>query len=267
MRRRFFALVITALAVFAGLTPRAEAAITITPTLIVLEGRDRFADVSLLNTGGEINTYAITWQYKEMQENGSYINLSTPPEGFDLTQNIVVTPKRVTIESQKVQKVRLALRLKGEPPAPGDYKAHLYLKEASSASDSQGGQPGKVQLGVKVRMGFSIPVVYRVGESNATAKIGEAQIRRDEKTGQLQAIVSVERSDSPYGIMGTLSVYHNGEVIGSVKNANIFREVKKRQFIVGLKAQDLTTGNLRIVLKDYKADSEKIFAEKTISIK
>lgn len=277
-------------ALMAGLSQPARANITITPMSVLIEGRERFAEVNLINTSDETTTYQIGWQFYRMQEGaGNYLLLPEAFDGFDLSKHIVFTPRQVTLQPRETQKIRLALRLDGEPPAPGDYRAHLEFKKMKTAaeitaqqqqlakketSDKNGNASGdkkRLDVGIGINVSFSIPVVYRVGESDVTASIGEVKTQISPETGKIEAIIPITRSGGNYGLPGHLIVYYkpaSGEetIIGEIKNANIFPEVNTRIFTQALQITTLSGGALRIVYKDSGLNKNAIFAEKTVPI-
>lgn len=249
------------------------AGLSIVPTLVVIEGRERFADVNLINTSSETKTYEVRWRFFEMEEGtGSYLDKEKSLTEFSLADHVVFTPRRVKLEPNKLQKIRLGLRLNGEPPAPGDYRAHLEFKEINpSAPVNQSANDGseKATVGVKINFGFSIPVVYRVGESNVKAQIGDVKSGYNEKTKHLELVVPVSNvSSGNYSLLGHLMVYQGDKLIGEQKNANIFSEVKNRTFNVMLNVDRLDKGSVRVVyMEAERGDKARAkFAEKTIAI-
>jgi len=252
------------------LSSQVFAGVTITPNTVVIEGRERYADVTLVNQDTKPNTYEMGWRFnRQDEETGKYQSIDKPTTEWDLSQNAVFSPKRITLMPGTTQKVRLALRLKGEPPAPGDYRGHLEFKEASPPPVNT--TTGKPQVGINIRVGFAVPVVYRVGESNATAQIGQVSTQINPKNGKIEAVVPIIKSQSPYGIMGELEVFYKpngGEEtnIGGIVNANIFPEITRRTFRPGLRISDLKAGTLRIVYKDRVASKNLVYTEKTIRI-
>jgi hypothetical protein len=184
---------------------------------VVIEGRNRYADVNLINTGAERKSYEMGWLFYRMsEETGNYEVANRPTTEFDLTQSLIFSPRRVALGPNETQKIRLALRLKGEPPAPGDYRAHLEMKEVADTKQddtkditgTDNDEKKKASVGVGVSVGFSIPIIYRVGDSNATATLGDISTRIEPKTNRLEAVVPVSRSDSPYGLVGHMLVYY-----------------------------------------------------------
>ncbi len=253
---------------FVLLPVAASATVTIAPTIVVIEGK-RYGDVSLINTGENYASYQVSWVFYQMEEGtGYYEKIDKSLTEFDLTQHLALTPKRVTLGPSGVQKVRMGLRLKGEPPPPGDYRAHLQIQEVPKENIIQENTPGKKgsSVGVSVNVGFTIPVVYRVGQSDATADIGDVTTRVNKDSSKIEVLVPVKKSESKYGIIGNLMIYYGDKLVGQVKNANIFSEASHRTFVVPLNVRELSGGSLRIVYKDYNVSKNKIYAEKNVPV-
>lgn len=255
---------------FALMAPPASASLSITPTLVTIEGRDRYADVHLVNPTDRTATYEIKWRFFEMQEgSGNYKARETSVTQWDLAKHLVFTPRRVTIEPQSAQKVRLGLRLAGEPPAPGEYRAHLEFMKIPDPTpilqaDAERKEKAEAAVGVKVNVGFSIPVIYRVGESNASAKIGQVSIKPE--NNKIEATVEITKPAGPYGIAGDLTLLHKGEVVGQVKNANIFPEIQTRVFNVPLTTNSISGGNLEIVYSDFNPKKKLVYDRKIMAV-
>lgn len=261
------------LSVFFTYVPPAGATLTITPTLVVIQGRDRYGDVSLVNSDDKPMTYDISWNYSKMEEGtGLYKNVETSLTEFDLPKHLVISPRRVTLPPNGVQRIRLGLRLNGEPPAPGDYRAHLLMQGANQqkAPETKGtekdpSQPSKAKVGVSINVGFSIPIIYRVGESTDVIEIGAVKTQVTDK-GKIEAVIPITKTKSTFGSLGSLMIYHNDQVVGQVRNANIFPEISSRTFKVGLTTDKLVGGSLKIVYENFDNKNKQILAEKTVPI-
>lgn len=244
----------------------ALATIMVTPMIVVIEGRTRYADVNLINTAQTKESYTINWKYLEMTEGtGEYKEVTASTTPFDLAQNVVFTPRRVTIEPMGMQKIRLGMRLKGEPPAPGDYRAHLEITQDEKPQPVDAGEnlkKNEVKVGVAVRVGFSIPVIYRVGESDAVATIGDVTKHFDEKMKKNELAIPITRSGGPFGFYGHLIVKKGNTVVGEVRNANIFPEISQRVFKVILN-EDVAPGSVQIIFKHHDMKDETVFAQKS----
>jgi hypothetical protein len=250
----------------------ALATVTVTPMIAVIEGRNRYADINLINTSDKTESYQITWRFYKMKEGeGTYDNADASLTDFDLSQHLVMTPRRVSIEPGGMQKIRLGLRLKGEPPAPGDYRAHLMLMQDKDVNAApvppQPLEKGKVMIGVGVNVGLSIPVVYRVGESDVKAVIGDVSRQINPNSGKIELLIPITREgEGRYGIYGDLKVMRDGEMLGEIANANIFDEVQTRVFKVVLNVSELSGGNLEVIYKHYDKLNPTVFAQKTVPV-
>ncbi len=256
---------------FLTLPVPASATLSITPLIGFFEGRTRYVDVNLINTSDKRQDYEVKWRfYKMIEETGLYEEVAGSTTEFDLSKHLVYTPKRMSLGPSQTQKVRLALRLNGEPPAAGDYRAHLEFKQATKKPSvpepkEVNGKKG-ANIGISMNVGFSIPIVYRVGESNVTPVIGDVSTKVNPNSGVIEAFVDVSKGNSPYGILGNLQIFYGDIKIGEVRNGNIFPEVTKRRFVVPLSAKNLSGGSLRIVYKHYDSANKTVFAEKTVPI-
>lgn len=245
--------------------------LTITPTLVVIEGRNRYADVNLINDGNDVSAYSVGWRFfKQTDVTGMYADSTVSTTDFDLTKNVVYTPKRMTLPPNELQKIRLGLRLKGEPPAPGDYRAHLELKEDGGALPPDKIDPnshtGKTSVGLKINVGFSIPVIYRVGEPDVQAIIGDVKTQINPHTKKIELVVPVSRmpKESKFGLLGHFKIYYSDKMIGEQKNANLFPEANSRIFTIPLDTNALNGGTVHIVYVDFHDDPDK---QQTLAIK
>jgi P pilus assembly chaperone PapD len=253
-------------------TMPAFADLTILPTRVIFEGRDRFAEITLINTGKEAKTYNMGWQfYRMVEETGNYEQIAASVTPFDLTQHLVFSPRRVTLQPGEKQKIRLALRPAADTPA-GEYRAHLqFMGErdtTNNAADSLG--DGKMRAAVLMNVGYSIPVFYAVGTPDTDAEIESLTLKNDD-AGRIVAVIPIKRLGGPYSAHGYLSVYHRGvnseeKLVGEISNAHIFPEVPRRVFNVVLTDKNIIGGTLRVVYKHYDDKKALVYDEKTFPL-
>lgn len=254
---------------------QACASLMILPTNVVFEGRDRYADVTLINNGLDAENYQLEWAYHKMlPETGAYELLENLEEGeFDLSKYVVISPRRVRLEPKAKQKIRLALRRPNDI-APGDYHVHLRFtaipEEQETESVVDNVEDHKAEASVKFVVSYSIPVFLRVGEPDVKVELGQISLERNAETGMLDVLLPVKRSpESPYAVLGYALIYHideNGkeEFVGELSNANIFSEIDNRTFRA-LLTKDIAGGSLRIVLKERTKDGA-VYAQKIYSL-
>lgn len=257
-------------------TPPAMANITITPTRVVFEGRDRFADVFLVNTGSAQKTYEMSWEFYEMQEEGTaYKSVESSVTDFDLSKHVVFTPRRVTLAPGAKQRVRLALRRPPGDIPDGDYRAHLTfggVKTPPPPGDDQENESGqqRASASVSINVGYSIPVIFRAGEPNEGATIQSLQLKKN-RNGGLTAVIDVHRAEGPYSVMGHLFIYHvttdgREDFVGEIGNAHIFPEVNRRVFEFPLQKEGIRDGAIKIVLKHYEKERNYVYDEKIFPV-
>lgn len=252
------------------LSATANANILITPTRIVFEDRDRFSVVTLVNNGDTVKSYEMDWVHFSVDGNGEVtMQMEKTGGGFDLSEHIVFSPRRVTLEPGAKQKIRLALR-RPETIPDGDYSVHFRFHALPDpVLVLEPGQEKKMEASIKINVSYTIPVVLRVGEARVTADIGQINMSRN-NTGALDINIPVTRSDSPYAVLGWLKVFHettNGEeLVGEISNAHIFTEMSRRDFVVPLKKELSGGGRLRIVLRYYDLSSDVVYAEKVFPL-
>tara|TARA_B100001989_G_scaffold237413_1_gene200045 strand:+ start:355 stop:1161 length:807 start_codon:yes stop_codon:yes gene_type:complete len=267
MRLKSFALLFLIL-VSMPIVP-AKADLLITPTRVFFGERDRFAEVTLVNTGDEPKSYEMSWRFFRMKETGpAYTSVPEAITEFDLSKHIIFTPRRVTLKPNAKQKIKLALR-RPEVIPPGDYHVHLGFASLPDPVEAEGDQTGRPRAMVTINVGYTIPVILRSGQEDVTAKIGRIDIQRNPANGRLKVMTPVYREGGPYSVLGHLFAYHvkdgKEEIIGEVSNAHIFPEVNKRVFEIALR-KEIQGGAIKIVMMHYDLENQRIYAEETFPL-
>jgi len=183
--------------------------ITITPTRIVLEGRDRSGTILLANTGAKKATYRISVVNMRMSETGAFEEI---PEGSALpgeqfAEDLVrFAPRQVTLDPGASQTVRIALR-KPAGLAAGEYRSHLVIRAIpdGSAGRSIEQKSGEgVAISLSVIPGVALPVIVRHGELSAKATLSDflydpAPMTGDDGRASLTFNINREGNRSVYG--------------------------------------------------------------------
>lgn len=245
--------------------------ILITPTRVVLEGRDRFAFVTLVNIGKATKSYEIGWVHYRMNEGaGTYSFVEDLGDDFDLSKHVVFSPRRVTLTPGAKQRVRLALQ-RPESIPDGDYYVNMKFKVLpdevvdGGLPDVPGTSESKADASVKINVSYTIPVVLRVGEPDYRAEIGQIDVGRNQETGALEVHVPVSREGN-YATLGWLKLFHvdadgSESLVGEVSNANIFTEISNRTFVVPL-TKEVSGGGLKAVMYYNDISSNIVYAER-----
>lgn len=243
----------------------AMADLLITPTRVVFNDGDRFALITLVNSGDETRTYEMGWRYYRMQEEGdAYQPTDKSVTEFDLPKHIMFTPRRVTLAPGAKQKIRLRLS-RPETIPPGDYRGHFEMAALNPGYDpTKPDVSGRKGAAVAINVGYTIPVVLRVGQSDTKIDIGQVSFVRNPLNGRLDANVPLLRSGGAYGAMGHLYLIHikdgKEEVVGEIGNAHIFPEVNRRLITVPL-TKEISGGKMRAVLYNFDSNDRYIIAQ------
>lgn len=244
----------------------AYADLLITPTRVVFNEGDRFAVVTLVNPGDKTQTYEMGWRFFRMQEEGdAYKPTDKSVTDFDVTKHVMFTPRRVTLAAGAKQKVRLRLsRPEGIPS--GDYRGHFeFASVGGNVSDGKVLAKGAKSASVAINVGYTIPVILRIGKPDVKISIDRIQFDRNKINGRLEVSVPLLRSGGAFGGMGHLFLTHvtpdgKEEVVGEIGNANIYPEVLRRVYKVPL-TKDIAGGKLRVVLYNYDTDNRYVLAQ------
>ena len=181
----------------------------VAPTRVVFEGRDRNAEITLVNTGPTPATYRITFVELRMDEHGGTREIAAAEaEPNELTASGLIRyfPRQVVLEPLVAQTVRLQLR-KPEGLAEGEYRSHLLLRAVPEGDPAEGDPAGPgaaagIAIDLKAIFGISVPVIVRHGETAAEARLADLRLLPG-KEGALAALsFRLERS-------GNRSLYGN----------------------------------------------------------
>lgn len=256
--------------VFAISSVPAFANILITPTHIVFDDRQRFADVTLANTSNKVQAYELSWVlYKMTEGSGTYTTDGVNPK-VDLSDFIRFAPRRVTLPPASKQKIRLSFKRPADI-LEGDYHIHLKFQVSPTEEEPIVDRPiEKAVVHVSINVNYTIPVVVRIGEPQIETKIGQISLDRNSDTGALQMILPVERIGSPHSLIGYIRVFHKDErgnevLVGEISNANIFPEISKRTFTVPLRSE-VSGGSFRVEIRNNDKQDDFVHAQKIFDL-
>ncbi len=183
MFRFFRGFCLLAAAVCSSTAPSAHAAgdLLVAPTRVILDG-SRGTEVVLNNIGAEPATYRVSLEVKRMTAEGGLDEIdeanANAAERAALDM-IAFSPRRVTLPPNQPQVIRIGVRIP-EGLAPGEYRAHMLFRAVPDAAPAVADPAKPKGEGVSIALtpiyGITIPIIVRVGDLAATAKIGEAWV-------------------------------------------------------------------------------------------
>ncbi len=252
-----------------------NATMTIMPLRVVFEDRDRSKDLTLANSSTTTNTYRMEWIINKMNPNGTYEKLSAPLDpAMDFSKSVIFSPRQVTIPPGEQQRIRLSLRRPADLPK-GEYRAHLLIKKVDE-SKTRGGkklEPDKVGAKVAVNFGFSIPVIVRVGATDAQATISDIKMQPGATPADGPSMTLKINRTGKHSVAGKIQVFWTPpggqeEQIGILNNINVFTEITHRDITLALTpSKPVTSGTLRIVYEGIDEFRGTKFAETTLPIR
>lgn len=189
--------------------PAAVGDLTVSPTRVIFEGRDRSTQINLINRGSETATYRIEFMQYRMDENGQLVEIQEPNELEKFADKLVrFSPRQVEIQPNQSQTVRLLLRKPKDLPA-GEYRSHMLFYavplegaadiEKRAATDEEG-----FSIAITPIFRVSIPVIVRHGELAAEFDISDVSLNTEEKP---MLSMRVER-DGNRSVYGDLNVHY-----------------------------------------------------------
>ncbi|WP_263587948.1 molecular chaperone [Sphingopyxis sp. GC21] len=183
MFRFFKGFCLLAAAACSSTAPSAHAAgdLLVAPTRVILDG-SRGTEVVLNNIGAEPATYRVSLEIKRMTAEGGLDEIdeanANAAERAALDM-IAFSPRRVTLPPNQPQVIRIGVRIP-EGLAPGEYRAHMLFRAVPDAAPPVADPAKPTGDGVSIALtpiyGITIPIIVRVGDLAATAKIGEAWV-------------------------------------------------------------------------------------------
>lgn len=192
--------------------PHARAAtgdLTVTPTRIVFDERDRSAQVYLINRGETRATYRIEFIQMRMDETGQMVEIQTPNDKELFADDLIrYSPRQIELEPNQGQTIRLLLR-KPENLAPGEYRSHLLfyaLPDAASGADierERAVEQKTLSVAIQAVFRISIPVIVRHGELPVEFSMHDLSL----KPGKPERIALRVDRQGRRSVYGDLDVY------------------------------------------------------------
>lgn len=267
-------------------TPEAAAGggggdLLVAPTRIVLEGRTRSAEVTLINTGREAATYRISLLHLAMTESGELREIETPESGAPFADDLVrYSPRQVTLEPNVSQVVRMQLRLPASLPA-GEYRSHLLFRAVPqesavperSVEKSAEELPGGFSVRLTPIYGVSIPVIVRHGATSATATITECAVRRASKPEEPSVLECRLNRSGNQSVYGNVTVTYappagGARVVGLLNGVAVYEPLPFRVLRVPLQPPPgvtLAGGRLSVTFSKAEQNGERL-AEAALSL-
>lgn len=184
----------------------AQAGLMLYPTRVVLENKERSAQVEIINNGDRAETYRINLINRRMTGTGEIVVAESAQPGELFADQLVrYSPRQVTLQPGKAQTVRIQVR-KPKGLAAGEYRTHLQFDQVADIEGESNIETltkagkGEISIALKALVGASIPVIVRHGETQATATLSELALESSaEKKPLLAFAIKRAGNASTYG--------------------------------------------------------------------
>lgn len=251
----------------------------VTPTRIVIDGRERTAEVTLLNQGTTTATYRISFKRMRMTEAGKLVDITdSDPQGMYADPFIRYSPRQVVLEPGASQTVRLLVR---KPPdlTAGEYRSHLLFRAVppeDSGADIEAieGEQDGISIRLIPVFGVSIPVIVRHGELAATAGVSGLSLEPPTRPDAKPVLHLTLERQGGQSIYGDLSVRfkpdRGGEVeVGLVRGIAVYTPNASRSVRLTLNPPEgvaLRRGQLRVAYHASGEDRDELLARAEVDV-
>jgi len=180
------------------------------PTRVVLESRDRAAEVQLVNRGTRPETYRIRLVNRRMSDSGDIVDAPDAQPGEQPAEQMLrYSPRQVMLQPGVAQTVRIALR-KPAGLAAGEYRSHLQFDRVPDATGPANletvAEPdqGQIAIALQALIGASIPVIVREGATSAQVTLDALHLQTAEPPGAAPVLHFEMRRSGNRSVYGDL---------------------------------------------------------------
>ncbi len=218
----------------------AQGSLLLTPKRIVFEGNKTSESINLANSGKDTAQYVISLIHFRMKEDGSFEEITQTEAGqFSAEPYIRYFPRFVTLAPNEGQVIRMQFN-KASKMATGEYRTHLYVR-ALPKQAPLGQQASGASAAIDVKLvpvfGISLPVIIKVGESDARVSITALYLKKSpDEPIALAMTLNRTGNMSVYGDIIVKHIAPNGQttVVGSVKGLAVYSPNASRNVLLPL---------------------------------
>ena len=254
-----------------------RAKIMLLPTRVVMENNDRYTTVIIRNIGDATGDITVGLIDMEMQENGKVLEMGEgQSDPYSAIPHLRIAPRSMTLKPEDTQPVRIMLRKPSDLPA-GEYRSHLKIKiendnvEATEAKNE--GENKESTISVKAKLAFTIPVIFRTGETTVSVKIDSPKLRQDAQGTPILDMALLH--EGTRSVMGDFNIMQSvaGEapqIIKTFPGIPVYRSTARRQVEIPLSdlpaGTDLSKGKLIISYTAQEKEGGMKLAEEELDL-
>ena len=244
--------------------------LVVSPTRVVLEGRTRTAQLTLLNRGSASATYRIAAVNMRMEEDGTVREIEKADPGQSFANGLFrYSPRQVTLKPGAAQAIRILLR-KPKDLKDGEYRSHMLFQgvpQEAGESVEQGAADG-----IAVKMipiyGISIPVIIRHGKTAADVSLSDLKLLAKDDANPLPRLkFQINRKGNRSAFGDLIATYKSGSestVIGQIRRLAIYTPNTHRSVEMRLRVPNgtkLSGGTIHLSYTKTADDGGKLMSE------
>ena len=245
----------------------------IAPTRVVFEGRDRSAQINVMNTGNATETYRISFVEKRMSESGDFITIEKADAGERFASKMIrYSPRQVVLPPGKSQTIRLMLR-RPKNISEGEYRSHLYFQNipknsAKNVDQLVNDNNKQVKIELTPIVGITIPVIVRHGKTSANSALQDMKlIKPNNKDPRTKLVFQINRqgNQSSYGDLTATHIPNDGneKIIGRANGVAVYlpNSHRKVQMLLNMaQGQSLSKGKILMTYRERPEDGGALLA-------
>jgi hypothetical protein len=277
MWRAFTALYFLLLSLLPAVFPSSRAAaqgdLLVAPKRVVFEGRERYKELTLSNTGKDTARYAVSFIHYRMSEDGSLKQLPSDDSGLLFADKFVrFFPRSVTLLPGESQVVRLQLTKTGQMEN-GEFRSHLYLRSIPQQIPSgdtviKTTDRNAITIKLNAVFGIAVPVILRVGESTTKVDVSHSSFQPSDKPF-VKITLNRAGNMSCYGDIMVEYISPSGRVtkVGELNGIAVYTPLQKREVKLGLRTIpgiDYKAGKLHVVYQLTESSSQNSIGQTEI---
>jgi hypothetical protein len=256
----------------------ALAGLMLYPTRVVLESKDRSAQVELINNGDKPETYRINIVNRRMTETGEIVAADEKLAGELFADELLrYSPRQVTLQPGKSQTVRIVAR-KPAGLAAGEYRSHLQFDRVADAEGAANienlskPEEGEISIVLQALVGASIPLIVRHGDTAVTTTLSDLALEPGKDNTQLLSFnIRRDGNRSVYGDLVATFTPAGGRPLEVAKVTGVAvyvpNEVRKSKLPINApEGMFLRQGTLLLRYLDRPEAGGKMIAEATLAV-
>lgn len=245
----------------------------IAPTRVVFEGRDRSAQINVMNTGNATETYRISFVEKRMSESGDFITIEKAETGERFASKMIrYSPRQVVLPPGKSQTIRLMLR-RPKNISEGEYRSHLYFQNipknsAKNVDQLVSDSNKQVKIELTPIVGITIPVIVRHGKTSEKSSLQAMKlVKPNDKDPRTKLVFQINRegNQSSYGDLTATYIPDDGnkKILGRANGVAVYlpNSHRKVQMLLNLaEGQSLRKGKILMTYRERPEDGGALLA-------